>query len=41
LLDLCQKELQEAMNRGWGDQDRIRASTLQEERAGVKLRLDG
>jgi 3-hydroxyisobutyrate dehydrogenase len=39
LLDLCQKELQEAMNRGWGDQDRIRASTLQEERAGVKLRL--
>jgi 3-hydroxyisobutyrate dehydrogenase len=39
LLDLCQMELQEAMNRGWGDQDRIRASTLQEERAGVKLRL--
>jgi 3-hydroxyisobutyrate dehydrogenase len=39
LLDLCQQELQEAMNRGWGDQDRIRASTLQEERAGVKLRL--
>src|SRR4029077_3619448 len=39
LLDLCQKELQEAMNRGWGDQDRIRASTLQEERAGVTLRL--
>ena len=39
LLDLCQMELQEAMNRGWGDQDRIRASTLQEERASVKLRL--
>ena len=39
LLDLCQMELQEAMNRGWGDQDRIRASTLQEERAGVQLRL--
>jgi 3-hydroxyisobutyrate dehydrogenase len=39
LLDLCQRELQEAMNRGWGDQDRIKASTLQEERAGVKLRL--
>jgi 3-hydroxyisobutyrate dehydrogenase len=39
LLDLCQQELQEAMNRGWGDQDRIRASTLQEERAGVQLRL--
>jgi 3-hydroxyisobutyrate dehydrogenase-like beta-hydroxyacid dehydrogenase len=39
LLDLCQLELQEAMNRGWGDQDRLKASTLQEERAGVKLRL--
>src|SRR5256885_1326088 len=39
LLDLCQMELLEAMNRGWGDQDRTKASTLQEERAGVKLRL--
>jgi 3-hydroxyisobutyrate dehydrogenase-like beta-hydroxyacid dehydrogenase len=39
LLDLCQMELLEAMNRGWGDQDRIKASTLQEERAGVRLRL--
>jgi 3-hydroxyisobutyrate dehydrogenase len=39
LLDLCQLELLEAMNRGWGDQDRTRASTLQEERAGVTLRL--
>ena len=39
LLDLCEKELQEAMNRGWGADDRIRASTLQEERAGVKLRM--
>ncbi len=39
LLDLCQAELLEAMNRGWGGQDRIRASTLQEERAGVKLRI--
>src|SRR5947207_11298065 len=38
LLDLCQMELQEAMNRGWGGQDRIKASTLQEERAGVTLR---
>jgi hypothetical protein len=32
-------ELLEAMNRGWGDQDRTKASTLQEERAGVKLRI--
>jgi 3-hydroxyisobutyrate dehydrogenase len=39
LLDLCQTELLEAMNRGWGDHDRTKASTLQEERAGVTLRL--
>ena len=39
LLDLCQTELLEAMNRGWGAEDRTKASTLQEERAGVKLRL--
>jgi len=39
LLDLCQLELLEAMNRGWGGQDRIKASTLQEERAGVRLRM--
>ena len=39
LLDLCQMELLEAMNRGWGSEDRIKASTLQEERAGVRLRL--
>lgn len=39
LLDLCRMELQEAMNRGWGDADRLKASTLQEERAGVRLRL--
>jgi len=39
LLDLCQMELLEAMNRGWGDQDRTKASTLQEERAGVQLRI--
>ena len=41
LLDLCETELLEAMNRGWGGEDRTRASTLQEERAGVKLRLSG
>jgi 3-hydroxyisobutyrate dehydrogenase len=38
LLDLCEAELLEAMNRGWGPEDRIKASTLQEERAGVRLR---
>ena len=40
LLDLCELELLEAMNRGWGDQDRTKASTLQEERAGVTLRVN-
>ena len=40
LLDLCQTELREAMNRGWGSLDRTKASTLQEERAGVTLRID-
>ena len=39
LLDLCRLELMEAMNRGWGDEDRTKASTLQEERAGVTLRI--
>ena len=39
LLDLCETELLESVNRGWGGEDRIKASTLQEERAGVTLRL--
>lgn len=39
LVALCHDELREAMARGWGDDDRTRASTLQEERAGVALRL--
>ena len=39
LLELCRLELLEAMHRGWGENDRTRASTLQEERAGVQLRL--
>jgi len=39
LLTLCQTELLEAMSRGWGAEDRTKASTLQEERAGVTLRL--
>jgi 3-hydroxyisobutyrate dehydrogenase len=39
LLDLCERELSEALGRGWGEQDRTIASTLQEERAKVKLRL--
>jgi 3-hydroxyisobutyrate dehydrogenase len=39
LLDICRLELREAMTRGWGDEDRTKASTLQEERAGVNLRI--
>jgi 3-hydroxyisobutyrate dehydrogenase len=39
LIDLCRIELLEAMNRGWGGQDRTAASMLQEERAGVRLRV--
>ncbi len=40
IVDLCQAELLEAMNRGWGDYDRTVSSTLQEERANVKLRVN-
>ena len=39
IIDLCQSELLEAMKRGWGDFDRTISSTIQEERANVKLRL--
>ena len=39
LLALSELELLEAMNRGWGGEDRLKASTLQEERAGVTLRI--
>ncbi len=41
IIDLCRAELLEAMNRGWEDFDRTISSTLQEERANVKLRLHG
>lgn len=36
---LCEQELIEAMNRGWADRDASIALTLQEERAGVEVRL--
>lgn len=39
LIDLCQRELSEALRRGWGEQDRTIASTLQEERSNAELRL--
>ena len=36
---LCEEELIEAIGRGWADRDASIALTLQEERAGVKVRL--
>ena len=38
LLSLCAEELAEAVRRGWGEEDRTRASSLQEERAGIEPR---
>ena len=40
IVELCAAELCAAMDRGWGERDRTIASALQEERAGVRLRLD-
>lgn len=39
LAALCEEELIEAMGRGWADRDASIALTLQEERAGVEVRL--
>lgn len=36
---LCEQELAEAMARGWAKHDASIALTLQEERAGVTVRL--
>ena len=40
IVELCAAELAEAMDRGWGERDRTIASVLQEERAGIRLRLE-
>ena len=40
LIELCHRDISEALRRGWGDKDRTVASTLQEERAGVELRVE-
>ena len=40
LANLVLQELTEAMNRGWGDRDSRVAMLLQEERAGVEVRVD-
>ncbi len=40
LANLALQELTEALNRGWGDRDSRVAMLLQEERAGVEVRVD-
>ena len=40
LANLVLQEMTEAMNRGWGDRDSRAAMLLQEERAGVEVRVD-
>ena len=40
LANLALIELTEALNRGWGDQDSRIVQVLQEERAGVQVRVD-
>ena len=40
LANLALQEMTEAMNRGWGGRDSRVAMLLQEERAGVEVRLD-
>lgn len=41
LVSLCEMEMLEALNRGWGDRERVISSTLQEQRSNTELRLDG
>ncbi len=40
MANLALQEMTEAMNRGWGDRDSRVAMLLQEERAGVEVRVD-
>ncbi|HSE93051.1 MAG TPA: NAD(P)-dependent oxidoreductase [Methylomirabilota bacterium] len=40
LADLALQELTEALNRGWGERDSRVAMLLQEERAGVQIKVD-
>jgi 3-hydroxyisobutyrate dehydrogenase-like beta-hydroxyacid dehydrogenase len=40
LANLTLEELTEALNRGWGDRDSRASMLLQEERAGVQVRVD-
>ena len=40
LANMALMEMTEAINRGWGDRDSRVAMLLQEERAGVEVRVD-
>jgi 3-hydroxyisobutyrate dehydrogenase len=40
LANLTLEEMTEALNRGWGERDSRVAMLLQEERAGVEIRVD-
>ena len=40
IANLALAELSEALNRGWGDRDSRSPMLLQEERAGVEIRVD-
>ena len=40
LAQLTLQEMTEAVNRGWGHRDSRSAMLLQEERAGVQVRVD-
>jgi 3-hydroxyisobutyrate dehydrogenase len=40
LAHLTLEDMTEALNRGWGDRDSRVAMVLQEERAGVQVRVD-
>ena len=39
MVDICEQEYAEAISRGWSDRDSSIVLTLQEERAGVQVRL--
>ena len=41
MAELCEQEFIEAMGKGWGDRDSSIVLTLQEQRAGVQVRLPG
>jgi 3-hydroxyisobutyrate dehydrogenase len=40
VAELCEAEMAEAVRRGWGDRDNTVFLTLQEERAGVEVRIE-